>query len=79
LQENWDSSEEMPQLVICCENEEHAKEVNKMVQGSHLNTLFTHDLLFFGEHFDHHLFAMDNDEMLYFKISFDEEKSKKAV
>ena len=79
LQENWDSFEEMPQLVICCENEEHAKEVCKMCQKIHLKVLFTHDLLFFGESFDHHLFTMDNDEMLYFKISFDEEEPKKAV
>ena len=80
MQDNWDSSEEMPQLVICCENEEHAKEVYKMVQDIRLRTLFTHDLLFFGETFNQHLFTMDyKGDILYFKISFDENDNKKAV
>ncbi len=80
MQDNWDSLEEMPQLVICCENEEHAKEVYKMVQDIRLRTLFTHDLLFFGETFNQHLFTMDyKGDILYFKISFDEDENKKAV
>lgn len=80
LQDNWESSKEIPQLVICCENAEHAKEVYKMVQTIRLKALFTHDLLFFGENFNHHLFRINNmNEILYFRISFDEKEAKEAI
>mgnify|MGYP004544579955 CR=1 FL=1 len=69
-------SEAIPDLIICCEDEEHAREVNKMVQDIHLKAFFTHDLMFFGENFNHHLFTVsDSGEILYFKISFDEKKN----
>lgn len=77
LQDNWDASEEMPQLVICCENVEHAKEVHQMVSDTRVRALLTHDLLFFGETFNQHLFTIDyKGDIVYFKISFDKEYNK---
>lgn len=80
LQDNWEISEKMPQLVICCENEEHAKEVYNIVYKNHLDAFFTHDLMFFGEIFNRHLFKInDKGEIFYFKVSFDEAEIKNVV
>lgn len=80
LRDNWDLPDEMPPLVICCEDEQHAKEVKEIVRKSGLEVFYTHDLLLFGESFNHHLFTIgDNDEILCFKISFDEEEQEKTV
>lgn len=81
LQDSYDNSfADMPTMIICCEDEEHAREVNKMVQKIDLNAYLTHDLLFFGESFNHHLFTIDkNGEITYFRISFDECKSETSI
>lgn len=67
---------EIPQLIICAENQSHARKIHKMVQGIKLEAFLTHDLLFFGSDFDQHIFTIDEQcEIENFKISFDEEES----
>lgn len=80
LRDNWELPGEMPPLVICCEDEQHAGEVKEIVLKSGLEVFYTHDLLLFGESFSRHLFTIgDNDEILRFKISFDESGPEKTL
>jgi hypothetical protein len=76
LKNNWvasDETPEIPQLVICCEDEEHAKEVNEIARNIYPDVFYTHDLLFFGEALAKHLFTIDdNGNAVHFKISFDD-------
>jgi len=52
LQNSYDDSfADMPTMIICCEDEKHAREVHDIVKDIHVKSLFTHDLLLFGGSF----------------------------
>ncbi|MCR4887586.1 MAG: hypothetical protein K5979_00200 [Ruminococcus sp.] len=76
LQDSYDDSfADMPTMIICCEDEKHAREVHDIVKDIRVKSLFTHDLLLFGGSFNQHLFTFnDKNEPVYYRISFEEEK-----
>ena len=79
MQDNWSLPDDIPPLIICCEDEVHAREVSKMVSRIDLHAFFTHDLLFFGNSFDSHLFTINHTgESVFFKIAFDEAEQGEA-
>lgn len=79
MQDNWTLPYDIPHLIICCEDEEHARLVNQMVSRIDLRAFFTHDLLFFGNSFESHLFTINHaGESVFFKIAFDEAEKGEA-